>query len=160
MARVPPLTASLGVAAAVVVLAACGSDDPPATPAACLDGAGAYVEALAAAPGAVELDGTPLGDCLTEEQPAGEIATVGEGMLGAAEQLNERARRQPLGEFAVQLGYLVGAVETRAAETGGIHEDLAINVEAAATFVPGDEVLPGGFQQRYEEGLSAGRDSG
>jgi hypothetical protein len=81
-------------------------------------------------------------------------------MLGAAEQLNEEARRRPLGNAAVQLGYLVGVVEVRADETGGIHRDLAINLESAATFIPGDEVLPGGFQQRYEEGLSAGRAAG
>ena len=160
MARVRRLPATLATSACLLVAAGCGSDDEPATAAACLEGPAAFVEALATAPDAVELDGTPLGECLTSEQPAGEIATVGEGMLGAANDLNEKARKDPLGDATLQLGYLVGAVEARAEETGGIHRDLAINVESAATFIPGDEVLPGGFQQRYEEGLSAGRDSG
>jgi hypothetical protein len=144
----------------LLAVAGCGEDEAEATPAACLAGANAYVEALQAAPGAVTLDGTPLADCLTEEQGAGQIATVGEAMIAAATELNEQARRQPLGEAGVQLGYLVGAIEARAEETGGIHRDLALNVESAATFLPDDELLPGGFQQRYEEGLAAGRASG
>ena len=152
----------LSVLAAGLTIAAagCGDDEAEATPAACLGGADAYVEALGAAPDEVVVDGTPLADCLTEEQGAGQISEVGSSMLAAAEQLNEEARRKPLGDAAVQLGYLVGIVEARADETGGIHRDLAINVQSTATFIPGDEVLPGGFQQRYEEGLSAGRAAG
>ena len=152
--------ASLAAVAALLALTGCGEDEAAATPAACLAGADAYVDALEAAPGEVALDGTPLGDCLTEEQGAGQIAEVGEAMIAAATELNEQARKEPLGEVGVQLGYLVGTVEARAEETGGIHQDLALNVESAATFVPNDELLPAGFQQRYEEGLAAGRDSG
>ena len=152
--------ASLAAVAALLALAGCGEDEAEATPAACLAGADAYLEALEAAPGAVALDGTPLPDCLTEEQGAGQIASVGEAMIDAATELNEQARREPLGEAGVRLGYLVGAVEARAEETGGIHRDLALNVESAATFLEKDELLPAGFQQRYEEGLAAGRDSG
>lgn len=153
---IPILLAGL----AVVAVAGCGSDEEPATPAACLGGADAFVEALAAAPDPVVVDGTPISDCLSEEQAPGQLATVGEALVGAATTLNERAREEPLGEPAVQLGYLVGAVEARAEETGGIHEDLALRVRTAALFIPKDELLPGGFQQRYEEGLTAGRASG
>jgi hypothetical protein len=53
----------------------------------------------------------------------------------------------------------VGTVEARADATGGIHEDLALRVESAALFLPQDQALPGGFQQRYEEGMAAGREA-
>jgi hypothetical protein len=159
MARVRPMPLSALAALCSLALAGCGSDDSPATAAGCLGDPDAYVEALEAAPGEVELDGTPLAACLTDGQEAGALAEVGGAMITAARTINNEARKNPLGEAPVQLGYLVGAVEERAGQTGGIHEDLALNLEAEATFIPGDEVLPGGFQQRYEEGLAAGRDS-
>jgi hypothetical protein len=152
--------AFLALTACALVVAGCGSDPEPATPAACLDGPDAFVKALEAAPGEVTLDGTPISECLTEGQDSGALAEVGGAMIDAARTLNEEARKQPLGDAPVQLGYLVGAVDARAEETGGIHQDLALNLEAEATFIPGDEVLPGGFQQRYEEGLAAGREAG
>ena len=150
---------SLAIAACALVLAGCGSDSSPATATECLADPEAFVTALEAAPGEVEVDGVPIADCLTEGQEAGALSEVGGAMIAAARTLNEQAREEPLGERAVQLGYLVGAVEARAEETGGIHRDLALNLEAEATFIPGDELLPGGFQQRYEEGLAAGRAS-
>jgi len=146
----------------VLALAGCGSDSESAssTSTACLEGAEAYVEALAGAPGEVLVDDTtPLDDCLPREQEAGEIAGVGEGLVAAATELNEQAVRDPLGEATVQLGYLVGVVTARAEQTGGIHEELARRVEREALFIPPDRALPGGFQQRYEEGLAAGRGS-
>jgi hypothetical protein len=152
--------AFLALTACALAVAGCGSDSEPATPAACLDGPDAFVKALEAAPGEVTLDGTPISECLTEGQDSGALAEVGGAMIDAARTLNEEARKQPLGDAPVQLGYLVGAVDARAEETGGIHQDLALNLEAEATFIPGDEVLPGGFQQRYEEGLAAGRVAG
>ena len=143
-----------------LTLAGCGSEDDEAvTAAGCLQDADAYVEALESAPGEVTLDGTSLGDCLTTEQQPGAISEVGKSMVDAATELNARARREPLGEPAVQLGYLVGVVQARAEETGGIHSDLAHRVESAALFIPKDDLLPGCFQQRYEEGLAAGRES-
>lgn len=147
------------IATLSALVAGCGSDESPATPAACLGGADAYVEALRGAPGEVSLDGTDLADCLTDGQQGGALGEVGGAMVSAARTLNAEARRQPLGEAPVQLGYLAGVVQERAGETGGIHEDLALNLEAEATFIPGDELLPGGFQQRYEEGLAAGREA-
>ncbi|MGI9019895.1 MAG: hypothetical protein ACR2G3_04215 [Solirubrobacterales bacterium] len=154
------LASSSSLALCAVAVAACGSDEPPSTPAACLASPDAFVAALATAPGEVAVGDTPIGDCLVAEQPAGELANVGEAMIAAATDLNEQAREQPLGEATVQLGYLVGTVEARAEATGGIHDDLARSVQSAATYVPGDELLPGGFQQRYEEGLAAGGGSG
>ena len=156
-----PRTASLSLVLCALVAGCGSSDEAPATPAVCLDGPEAYVDALRAAPAEVALDGTPIGDCLTEEQASGAFAEVGGAMIGAARTLNEEAREEPLGDPPVQLGYLVGAVEARAEETGrhpsGPGAELGVrgDVRARAT-----SCLPGGFQQRYEEGLAAGRDSG
>lgn len=160
MARVRAFSTAALVASLMAVTGCGSSDGEASTPAACLEGPEAFVDALGAAPDAATVDGVPIGDCLPEEQSAGQIATVGEAMIGAAADLNESARKQPLGEATVQLGYLVGAVEARAEATGGIHEDLALNVESAATYVPGGDLLPAGFQQGYDVGLSAGAGSG
>jgi hypothetical protein len=145
-----------------IVLAGCGSsDDEPSTPSACLDGAEAYVEALADAPDEVLVGGeTPISDCLPDGQPAGEQSDVGEAMVAAATELNDQARKAPQGEVPVRLGYLVGAVQAAAESSSGIHEDLALRVESAATFIPSDDLLPAGFQQRYEEGIAAGMTGG
>jgi hypothetical protein len=161
MARVKR-RATTALAGAAVALAGCGgSDDDVTTPAACLAGPDAYVEALADAPDQVLIEGaTSIADCLPDEQEAGQIATVGEALVAAATQLNDQARRQPEGEATVQLGYLVGAVQAAADRSSGIHEDLALRVESAATFIPPEQLLPAAFQQRYEEGLAAGRASG
>ena len=148
-------------ALAIAVTGCGGSDDEPSTPAACLEGAEAYVEALAGAPDEVLLGGeTPISECLPDGQSAGEQSDVGEAMVGAATELNDEARKAPQGEVPVQLGYLVGAVQAAAESSSGIHEDLALRVESAATFIPSDDLLPAGFQQRYEEGVAAGMASG
>ncbi|MEO8091464.1 MAG: hypothetical protein ABI726_01990 [bacterium] len=154
--------ASTALASVAFALAGCGgSDDEATTPAACLTGAGAYVTALAGAPDEVLLDGTtPIGDCLPDQQEAGQIASVGELLVAAATELNDQARRRPQGEATVQLGYLVGAVQRAAERSSGIHEDLARRVESAALFIEPDQLLPAAFQQRYEEGLATGRASG
>jgi hypothetical protein len=142
-------------------LSACGSDDEPTTPTACLAGPDPYVEALQAAPDDVFVGGeTPIGECLVEAQGAGGIEQVGEAMVAAATELNRRARRQPAGQPTVQLGYLVGAVDAATESTAGIHQDLALRVEAAALFIPEDQLLPAAFQQRYEEGYAAGQSDG
>jgi hypothetical protein len=147
---------ALCLAGVLLALWGCGSDDDAATPAACLAGPEPYLEALAGAPGEVLLeDTTPIGGCLVEEQEAGAIGTVGEGMIAAATTLNRQARREPHGEATVQLGYLVGATRVAAARTGGIHEDLVRRVEAAALFIPKDQILPAGFQKGYDEGFAA-----
>lgn len=155
-------TTTIIAAGLSLLLAGCGSDaaSGSSTPTACIEGADAYLDALAGAPDEVIVgDTTPLGDCLPREQPASKIADVGEGLVAAATELNRQALRDPLGDATLQLGYLVGVVQARAEQTGGIHEDLALRVESEALFIPRRKALPGGFQQRYEEGLAAGRES-
>ncbi len=157
-----PRTITIAATGIALALAGCGSGPEPgsSTPTVCIEGPDAYVEALAGAPGEVLVGHTtPIGDCLPREQEAGKIADVGAGMVAAARKLNRRATRDQLGEPTVQLGYLVGVVKARAAQTGGIHDDLALRVEREALFIPQRQALPGGFQQRFEQGLAAGRKS-
>jgi hypothetical protein len=115
------------------------------------------VRALAAAPGEVRLEGdTPISDCLVPEQEGGDLAGVGQEMVKAATDLNAAARRDPTGREAVQLGYLIGAVE-RGAE--GIHADLVRRINAAARFSP-QGLLPAEFERTFGPGYRAGLESG
>ena len=144
-----------------MALGACGSDEDPETPVACLGSAAEYVRALEAAPGEVRLDGsTPIGACLVPEQEPGTLEGVGRSLVGAASTLNEQARRERGGDAAVQLGYLSGAVDEAADSTGGIHQDLRLRLASAARFVPGGGTLPGSFERSFAEGYAAGRGDG
>lgn len=150
--------AALAVSAALV--AGCGGTSD-ATPVACLDGAGAYLGALGDAPGEVKLSGeVPISDCLAENQQGGDLATVGTTMVGVATRLNAEARADPGGDANLQLGYLIGAAERGAAETEGIHADLARRLESAARYSPGTAPLPTAFEETFEEGFEAGRENG
>ncbi len=154
------LRRSLALVAGLFI-AGCGSDDDPETPIACLADADAYLAALGSAPGDVRLDGaTPIGDCIVDGQDGGELAQVGEPMVGAATELNRRARDEPGGQAAVQLGYLVGAVQEAASTTGGIHQDLVIRLDAAARFSGSDGPFPASFERAFGAGYAAGQASG
>ena len=148
-------------AAAALVLGACGSSDAEPTPSACLVPAAAYLDALGSAPDAVRLDGsTAISDCFPAEQDAADLAQVGAAVIDSAARLNAAARRDPGGEQAIELGYLLGAVAEGTASTGGIHADLVRRLDAAASFAPGGEQLPASFQQAYDDGYAAGRQNG
>ncbi|HEX8689468.1 MAG TPA: hypothetical protein VF729_04420 [Solirubrobacterales bacterium] len=161
MRRVRPILI-LGLAAAIGLGAAACGEGEDGTPVACLDGKGAYLGALGEAPAEVKLSGeVPISDCLAENQASGELATVGTTMLAVATQLNDEARREPGGSAAVQLGYLLGAVERGAGATEGIHADLLRRLEAAARYSPtGSEPPSAPFQRAYERGHDAGLTDG
>lgn len=145
------------LACAAILAAGCSKSEPEATPDACLVSSDEYLQALAAAPGEVRLEGeTPISDCLVPEQEGGDLARVGQEMIKAATDLNAAARRDPTGPASVQLGYLVGAVE-RGAE--GIHTDLKRRLSAAARYSP-DGLLPAEFERTFGQGYSAGLESG
>jgi len=153
--RLQPLL--LAAAACAAVLAGCSSDSEDAAPAACLSGSEEYLSALEAAPGEVRLEGeTAISDCLTPSQGGGELSQIGEEMIVTATVLNERARKDPTGPAAVQLGYLAGAVQSGAE---GIHADLVRRLGTAANFTP-DQELPADFQTGFSEGFEAGSESG
>jgi hypothetical protein len=154
---------ALAIAAATAVgLLATGCGEPSdSTPVACLEGTGAYVKALADAPGAVRLSGeTPIGDCLAENQKAGDLATVGTALVAAATRLNAEARAEPGGDANLQLGYLLGAAEHGAEDTNGIHADLIRRLIAAARYSPDNRPLPPVFLRAYREGFDAGEARG
>ncbi|HYJ22747.1 MAG TPA: hypothetical protein VEW07_12085 [Solirubrobacterales bacterium] len=143
-----------------VLAAGCGKQDD-STPVACLEGTSAYVRALAAAPGEVRLAGaTPISECLAENQQGGDLATVGEALVGAATELNSEARAEPDGDAALQLGYLVGAAQRGADGTEGIHADLLRRLTVAARYAPGREPLSPAFLAGYREGFDAGHAQG
>lgn len=148
------------LALACILAAGCGSRGE-STPVACLEGAGAYEKALAAAPGEVLLGGeTPISDCLTANQDAGDLSTVGEAMVAAATQLNTEARQQPGDDANLQLGYLLGAAQRGADRTEGIHADLVRRLTVAARYAPGEEPPDPRFLSTYEQGFDAGRSGG
>jgi hypothetical protein len=152
-------TSALLVAIALVA-AGCGKQDD-STPVACLEGSGAYVSALAAAPGAVELDGgTAISECLAENQQGGDLATVGEALVEATTELNAEARAEPGGDANLQLGYLIGAAQRGADRTAGIHSDLLRRLTVAARYALGREPLSPAFLATYREGFDAGRAGG
>jgi hypothetical protein len=145
---------------ALAILAGCGSTDS-STPVACLEGAGAYLQALEGAPGTVRLrDDTPISSCLTENQAGGDLATVGTAMVAAATKLNAEARAEPGGEANVELGYLLGAAQRGADRTDGIHADLIRRLTAAARYSPDNRPLPATFLDAYQRGFDAGHAQG
>ena len=159
-ARPPLATALAALLALAAILAGCGNAKDSSTPVACLEGTGAYMKALAAAPGEATLaDGTPISECLADNQQGGDLATVGEAMVETATKLNAEARAEPGGPAAVRLGYLLGAAERGASQTGGIHAELVRRLTVAARYSP-QPPLPSAVQRAYREGFEAGRDHG
>ncbi len=151
---------SITCLSAVLVTSGCGSPSDT-TPVACLEGSGAYLRALSAAPGAVTLDGeTPLSDCLAENQKAGDLAAVGTAMLAATTKLNAEARAEPGGNANLQLGYLLGAAQRGAESTDGIHADLIRRLSAAARYSPDNRPPSPTFLRTYSKGFDAGETGG
>ena len=149
------------IAVVMTLFAGCGGGRDDSTPVACLEGAPVYLDALAAAPGEVRLQGeTPISDCLAENQQGGDLATVGEAMIEAATELNAEGRADPGGDANLQLGYLVGAAERGAEETEGIHADLLRRLVVGARYAPGNEPLSPAFLDAYARGFDAGRSDG
>jgi hypothetical protein len=165
--------ASIGscLAAAAIAIPGCGSDDAPETPDACVSPPAAYLTALRDAPDDVLVGGTtPIGECVVEEQSPGRLASVGRSLVATATDLNAQVRRaQDAGDhaasararrLAVELGYLVGAVQEAASRTGGIHVDLVRRLDAAARYLPGeDQTFSAGFERAFGDGYAAGQAS-
>lgn len=157
-----PLSVFTVIATVLVVFAVsgCGTENDT-TPPACFDGPGAYIGALADAPGKVKLSGeVPISDCLAENQEGGELANVGVSMIAAATKLNAEARGEPGGAANLEVGYLLGAAQRGAERTNGIHAELLRRLRAAALYSPGGEPLPPKFLPTYRKGFEAGHSEG
>lgn len=165
-------SALAGTLTSVAALAGCGSDDAPETPTACVAPASEYVAALEAAPGEVRLDGsTAISLCITKEQEPGALASVGESVVAAATELNREILRlrdssagadeAELERKAIQLGYLVGAIQEAASETGGIHQDLILRLDSAARYAgPSDKPFSAEIERDIGQGYNAGQETG
>lgn len=116
--------ALLVLAACAVALPACGSGDDDSVPGACADGPEAFLTALRAAPGPVRVDGVRVSECFSDTAAPENVQLVGGFVVETAARLADRARRQPEGRAAVQLGYLVAAVRRGASRTQGVHYEL------------------------------------
>jgi hypothetical protein len=139
----------------------CGSSDESSTPIACLGTTGHYLKALHDAPGEVRLDGeTPISDCFSGTQGAGDLANVGQTVIGAATQLNAKARRDPGGRDTLMLGYLVGAVHEGASHASGANADLVRRLDTAARYDPDRGTLGAPFERAFGKGYAAGRQGG
>jgi hypothetical protein len=146
------------LAAAVVLIAGCGTKQNDEAPAACLVGNQAYLRALELAPAAVRLQATtPISECLVPEQSGGQLASIGQEMIVAATKLNVEARRDPAGPAPLQLGYLLGAISKGA---DPIHTDLVRRLNASAHFSETGGALPASFERAFGRGYAAGRQSG
>lgn len=153
MRRALPISLLLATALA---LGGCGSNEEQ-TPVACLVGPQAYVAALEDSPAHMTLDGeVPIGDCLVENQEAGDIGQVGSSLVEAATVLNAEARAHPAGTKTFELGYLVGEVVAGSEDTQGIHDELVRRVESAARYSPQGEQLPAAFLATFQEGYDEG----
>jgi hypothetical protein len=96
----------------------------------CLEGPKPIRAALAKAPGPVRLEtGTKLSQCFTRAANPAEIQQVGSIFISVAERLGARARANPHGAEATQLGYLIGAVRHGAGGTQGIHYETQRRIE-------------------------------
>lgn len=129
----------------LVVLAGCGSDRSEKLPAACVQGPGAFVKALAKAPDAVTLDGTPISRCFNRDAGGQDEQILGTNLVAAAQQLADR--RQTL-----QLGYLVGAAR-RGAKRNGLAAELVRRLQQEPT----EAVV---HSAAYKRGLRAGLNTG
>lgn len=152
------------LALCATALSACGSD-PEDTPVACLQGPEPIAAALQADSTTALIDGeVPVADCLVEDQSAGEISTVGEAMISVAAELNSTAReserRAARDDAAARLGYLLGAAEEAASQTGGIHADLIRRLNAAARFTPDGRTTSAAFERSYGAGYATARGGG
>ncbi len=137
---------------ACFALPACSQDDD-GIPAGCLAGDKAVLEALARAPGPVEVEGTPLSECVSDTSDGESLQAVGAAYLDAAAELADRAVDRPEGDAALQLGYLLGAVKRSEAGAQGVGYELGRRLEAEAARVPeGSRALAGGRRAGTEGG--------
>ena len=145
----PIVVIALSLAA---VLPGCG-EDATAVPVACTEGDHELLAALRSAPGQVRVGDGKLSDCLREESDGDQLQLVGTSFVEAASRLAARARREPDGRGALELGYLVAAAHRGGDHTQGVHDELLRRLDQEASTV--DTRAPA-----YRRGEQAGRTRG
>jgi len=131
------------------------ADEPANTPTACLEGPEVLEKALQRAPQPARLDGRiPISDCLVPEQPAGDLMEFGADAVEVATELGRESRRPGVRGIAagIRAGYLVGALERGARDTGGIHAILLDRIRNAAT-----NGMTGTARTHFDIGYEAGQ---
>jgi hypothetical protein len=129
----------------VAALAGCGSDRSESLPAACKEGPGVFIKALAKAPAPVTLDGTPISRCFNRDSRGEDEQILGPNLLSAAQQLADRGE-------ALQLGYLIGAAR-RGARRNGLAAELVRRLQQE----PGElATTSAGYKRGLRAGLATG----
>jgi hypothetical protein len=118
-----------------LALPGCSKKDEE-TPAGCLAGGKAILQALESAPERVAVEGARLSECVSDTTDGGELQEVGAAYLEAAAKLADRAAADPEGDAALQLGYLLGAVKRSEAGAQGVGYELGRRLQAEAARVP------------------------
>ena len=115
---------------ALLALGGCGDRTPPAQ--ACIQAQPADVlQALTRAPRAVALaDGTLLSQCVRRTIDDGRLQALGATLTAAADELARRMRASDAA--AVQLGFLIGAVDRGAEQAAGLQDELANRIAGTA----------------------------
>jgi hypothetical protein len=132
--------------------AGCGSE-PASLPSGCRAGAQALEHALAAAPGPVRVEGTPISRCMRDGATSADLQQLGAAVNGAAAHLADAAARRPESVEALRLGYLAAAVRRGARRTQGQHGELVRRVEQELMRVDRSSAS-------FQRGLRAGRELG
>jgi hypothetical protein len=141
--------AALVLAAA---LAGCGGSGSEKLPAACIQGPGAVLKALADAPGDVNIDGVRISQCFNRDAGGTDEQILGTNLLSAAQQLGDRAASDPEGDAALQLGYLIGAAQ-RGARRNGLAAELVRRLRQEQGSLPARSAA---FRRGQRAGLAKG----
>ena len=149
----------------LVAIAGCSDGRKISTPPACLAAPEFWLTALSNAPEKVVIEeSASISECLPEKQTVANQEEVGRTAVIVASSLAASIKGEPRAggesnsptaeEAALMAGYLVGALEKGANESGGIHDVMVTRVEAAAT--NGLDAAGPAARQQYEEGRDAG----
>ncbi len=131
------------------------SSSTPPLSALCEQSQATIAQALARAPGRVVLhDGTTLSQCARNASDDADFETVGSIFVAVADTLARSVPRS--NAAALQLGYLVGAVQKGTAASDGVDYELVHRLQNAAG--PGGP--PADRSASYQQGLAAGARDG
>src|SRR4051794_27544170 len=141
---------AIAVTAVAVTFAGCGNGSDKSAghfaAYACANG-DEVTKALAAAPKPVRVDGASIANCFARNASGSDIQVLGAVLLPVAQQLGDQARSGDKAA-AVQLGYLVGAVQ-RGGKRNGVAAELVRRIESESHGLTATHAA-------YERGLRAG----